>query len=325
MTLLWLRMRILQFPFLAAIISILAGCTEKRPNENVDASDEAITIAVVHGATFGEAASFGKGLVEFEGTFVVETEIGTSPPFTRMRYRGVPFYFVRGHLPEPPGVDHPPGWEKIKTWTALHQLGVTHIFGGDVCGSINKDYGFDDLVVVDDFILKDNQRPPSVLQAAGISRPGIFPDFQVPFCPDLRRLYIEDAKEAYHGRVYSTGVIVQDDPGRFETPAEIRYLRLIGGDLVSHNVVTEAVYARQLGMHFALLNSVSNPAVGVEPFTFSDMQKSVQRIARGTVPILLECIARMPKLKQTCGYGCTVESVEGSFTDPSAQTDENIY
>ena len=39
-------------------------------------------------------------------------------------------------------------------------------------------------------------------------------------------------------------------------------------------------------MHFALLNSVSNPAVGVRPFTFRDMQVSVQRIAAHGILIL---------------------------------------
>ena len=45
-------------------------------------------------------------------------------------------------------------------------------------------------------------------------------DYQVPFCPDLRRLYFEEARKTYDGRVHSAGVIVQDDPGGFETTRE---------------------------------------------------------------------------------------------------------
>ena len=248
-----------------------------------------------------------------------------SPPITRMRYRDVSFYFVRGHIPDPPGSAGPPGGTKVSTWAALYQLGVKQVFGGDVCGSINRDYDFDDLVVVDDFLLLDNQRPQSILQAAGLSRPGIFPDFQVPFCPDLRRLYIEVASKNYPGRVFQKGVVLQDDPGRFETPAEIHRMRLIGADLVTHNVVTEAVYARQLGIHFALLNSVSNPAVGVKPFTFKDMQESVQRIARAAVPVLLESIVRAANIEHTCGFGCIGQPTEGTFTDPESKKQENVY
>ena len=291
-----------------------------------DRSDEEkVRIAVIHGATFGDPDKFGEGVVEKEGEFTVETSLGTSPPITRMRYKGVPFYFFRGFLRNPAGSLYPPGWEKVKAFAALHQLGVTHVLGGDICGSINTGYDFDDFVVVDDFILMDNQRPQNILQVTGIKRPGVFPNFETPFCPDLRRLYTEVSMRLYDGRVHTGGVMVQDDPGRFETPAEIRRMRLFGGDLVSHDSVTDAVYARQLGMHFALLDSVSNPAVGVRPFTFRDMQESVQRIAAGGFPILLECIVRLTDLEQTCGNICIGEPVEGTFTDPEAKTDENLY
>ena len=90
-------------------------------------------------------------------------------------------------------------------------------------------------------------------------------------------------------------------------------------------MVTEAIYARQLGIHFALLNSVSNSAVGVKPFTFKDMQESVQRIADGAVLILFECIVLAANLKHTCGFSCTGELVEGTFTDPESTKGENVY
>jgi purine nucleoside phosphorylase len=102
---------------------------------------------------------------------------------------------------------------------------------------------------------------------------------------------------------------------RFETPAEIRMMRGFGGDMVTHNVVTEAVYARQLGIHFAVLNSISNPATGLKPYTYEDMQDSVARIAAGAVPVVLEVIARIPELDHTCGYGCIGEPFEGSYTN----------
>ena len=320
------RRQFIQIGTAAALpVHSLFAAVENRSTEDSTSAGENISIAVVHGATFGDAEKWGEGMVEVGDAFTIDTPAGMSPPITLMRYRDVPFYFVRGHIPDPPGTDLPPGRTKVTTWAALYQLGVKQVFGGDVCGSINRDYDFDDLVVVDDFLLLDNQRPQSILNASGISRPGIFPDFQVPFCPDLRRLYIEEARKNYAGRVFEKGVVLQDDPGRFETPAEIRRMRLIGADLVTHNVVTEAVYARQLGMHFALLNSVSNPAVGVKPFTFKDMQESVQRIARGAVPILLQCIVRAASLEHTCGFSCIGQPVEGTFTDPESKKQENVY
>ncbi|MCH8802279.1 MAG: MFS transporter [Chloroflexi bacterium] len=142
-------------------------------------------------------------------------------------------------------------------------------FGGATGGSINTGYDFDDLVVVDDLIVVGNQRPQRIIKAVGADHPGMrerrgfFATFDKPFCPQLRDLLIEVAEERYEGRVHRTGTMVQDDPGRFETPAEIRMMRSWGADFVTHNVGTEAIYARQLGIRFAALNSVSNPAVGV--------------------------------------------------------------
>lgn len=279
-------------------------------------AEEKTTIAVVGGTSFGYPPDFGKGLVEEEGSFTVQTEAGESPPIYRMRYKGTPFYYIRMHGKEGRKENQKTGWEFVTTWAALHQLGVTHAFGGATGGAINTGYDFDDLLIADDLILYANQRPQNVLNAAGIVREGVFPNFAVPLCPDLRRLLMEEAKKSYHGRIHTSGVIIQDDPGRFETPAEIRMMRKMGADWVSHNVGTETIYARQLGIHFALLNSVSNPAVGTRPFTFEDMQNSVQRITAGAVPIVLECIARVPNLQHTCGIECTGEPYEGSYTKP---------
>ncbi len=48
-------------------------------------AEEKVTIAVVGGTTFGHPASFGKGLVEEEGSFTVKTHAGESPPIYRLR------------------------------------------------------------------------------------------------------------------------------------------------------------------------------------------------------------------------------------------------
>jgi len=282
-------------------------------------AEEKTTIALVGGTSFGYPPDFGKGLVEEEGSFTVQTEAGESPPIYRMRYQGVPFYYIRMHGDEGRKENQKTGWEFVTTWAALHQLGVTHAFGGATGGAINTGYDFDDLLIADDLILYANQRPQNVLNAAGIERKGVFPNFATPLCPDLRRLLIEEARKTYHGRIHTSGVMIQDDPGRFETPAEIRMMRGLGADWVSHNVGTETIYARQLGIHFALLNSVSNPAVGTRAFTFEDMQNSVQRITAGSVPIVLKCIARVPNLQHTCGTECTGEPYEGSYTNPNVE------
>ena len=211
-----------------------------------------VIVAVVGGTSFGDPASFGKSLVEEEGSFTVTTVAGESPRIYRMRFKEVPFYYVRMHGAEAIVDGEPQGWHFVKTWVALYELGVRVAFGGATGGSINTGYDFDDLVVVDDLIVVGNQRPQSIIKAVGANHPGVrerrgfFATFDKPFCPQLRDLLIEVAEERYEGRVHRTGTMVQDDPGRFETPAEIRMMRSWGADFVTHNVGTEAIYARQL-------------------------------------------------------------------------------
>ena len=113
----------------------------------------------------------------------------------------------------------------------------------------------------------------------------------------MHRVLSDLALEGYKaGRVFTGGVVVQDDASRYETPAEIRMYQTIGGDIITHNVVTEMIYARQLGMHLAVVNAVSNPAVGVRPFTRDEEMDVADRIAEGTRPIILKALKQLHQL-----------------------------
>ena len=59
------------------------------------AEEEKVFIAVVGGTSFGAPEKFGQGLVENEGFIQIETPVGLGPKLYRMRYKGVPFYYVR--------------------------------------------------------------------------------------------------------------------------------------------------------------------------------------------------------------------------------------
>lgn len=282
-------------------------------------------IAVVGGTTFGDPAAFGKGLVEEEGEFTVETKAGTSPPIYKMRYKGVPFYYIRMYGAESRVAGEREGLHHVKTWLALYELGVTHVLGGASSGGIRTDYDYDDLVVIDDFMEMEVNRPQNILHYSGIERPGIFANYAQPFSPSLRNLIIDEAhkvQDGYSGKLYTSATFVQHNPERFETAAEIRAMRILGADLTSENIATCAVYARQLGIRFAALCSIANPAVGVRPFSFTDMQTSVQRIAAHTIPIVLEVIARIPQDAAAMGPETvsTGEVFEGSYTNPDADS-----
>ncbi len=282
-------------------------------------------IAVVGGTSFGDPASFGKDLATEEGVFTVETEAGTSPTIYKMRYKGVPFYYIRMYGAESALPGEREGLHHVKTWLALYKLGVTHVLGGASSGGIRTDYDYDDLIIIDDFMEMEVNRPQNILRYAGLERPGIFANYAHPYSPSLRKLLIQvcqERQESYSGKLYTSGTFVQHNPERFETAAEVRAMRILGADLTSENIATCTVYARQLGIRFAALCSIANPAVGVRPFDFQDMQQSVQRIAAHAVPVVLEVIARIPEDKEAMAPEpvSTGEVFKGSYTNPDSES-----
>ena len=291
--------------------------------------EEKVFIAVVGGTSFGNPDTFGKGLVKEEGSFRVDTKKGKSPTIYKMRYKGVPFYYIKFYgLDSATPEDDREGLHHVRTWLALYQLGVTHVLGGASSGGIKTTYDYDDLVIVDDLMEMETNRPQNILNFAGIKRPGYFANFLHPFSPSLRKMLITEARErqaGYTGQLYEYGTFVQHNPERFETAAEIRAMRILGGDLVSLNIATCAIYARQLGIRFAAICSIANPAVGVRPFSYADMQNSVQRIAAQAIPIVLEVIAKIPGDKAAMGPEpiSTGEQFEGTYTNPKAKREKN--
>ena len=291
------------------------------------AEEEKVFIAVVGGTSFGAPEKFGLDLVESNGFIQIDTPLGLGPKLYKMRYKGVPFYYVRmyGYETKIPGEND--GNVHVRTWYSLFKAGVTHALGGASSGAIRTDWDYDDLVVIDDFMVMESHRTQNILNYTGIERPGIFANYVEPFSPSLRNLLIDEARKAqpgYTGKLWERGVFAQHNPGRFETAAEIRAMRILGADLTSENIGTCTVYARQLGIRWATLCSIANPAVGVRDFNFKDMQDSVQRIAAQAIPIVLEAIVRIPLEAVAPEPTSTGEVFSGSYTNPDSESSNII-
>ena len=302
--------------FWVVLAILLAGCAQAD-----DAVDEDIFIAVVGGTSFGNPSQFGVGLAEREREFTIETVAGQSPVIHQMRYKGVPFYYIEmyGNALRTPETAEYIGL--IRTFAALHELGVTHVLSGATAGGIRPDLDYGDIVILSDFMEWESLRPANILRYTGIQRPGYFANFEVPFSASLSALLIDETRkrmDGYQGRLHETGVFAQHSPERFESPAEVRAMAQLGADLTSMYQATCAIYARQLGMRYASISSIGNPAVGVRPFTFAEMQSAVQRIAALAVPVVLEVIARIPEEAMEPEPASTGERFTGSYVDPDA-------
>jgi purine-nucleoside phosphorylase len=83
----------------------------------------------------------------------------------------------------------------------------------------------------------------------------------------------------------------------YETPAEIRYLRTIGADLVGMSTVPEVIAAAHLGIRVLGISCVTNMAAGIldQPITTEEVIETGERVKADFVALLRAVIPRMNK------------------------------
>jgi purine-nucleoside phosphorylase len=138
-------------------------------------------------------------------------------------------------------------------------LGAPVYIATNAAGSIDPDARPGDLVVISDHI---NLQGCNCLTGVwGRWRPPIFPDMTVAYDAGLRATAVAHAREV--GFTAREGVYCGLLGPSYETPAEIRMLRLMGGATVGMSTVQEVIAARHLGMRVLVLSLVTNQAAGI--------------------------------------------------------------
>jgi purine-nucleoside phosphorylase len=122
-----------------------------------------------------------------------------------------------------------------------------------------------------------------------------FPDMSAAYDPALRALTLREAERL--GVALASGVYAGIAGPSYETPAEVRMLRLLGGDVVGMSTVLEVIAAHHLGVRCLALSMVSNPAAGLSeiPLTHEEVLAAGQAAA-GNLRDLLRAVLRAPGL-----------------------------
>lgn len=145
---------------------------------------------------------------------------------------------------------------------ALKQLGVKNILATAAVGSLNLDMKPGELVFCDQFLDFTKSRIQTFYD--GGPEGVVHMDMTEPYCPELRAS-LKQAAESLKLTVHSLGTYVATEGPRFETPAEIRMFRHLGGDLVGMTGVPEVVLAREAEICYANICMVTNYAAGISP------------------------------------------------------------
>jgi purine-nucleoside phosphorylase len=129
----------------------------------------------------------------------------------------------------------------------------------NAAGGINRDYQPGQLVAISDHINLLGQNP---LTGPNDDAMGPrFPDMSEAYSKKFRAVAAEAAKAI--GFHLQEGVYAAVPGPNYETPAEIRYLRTIGADLVGMSTVPETIAANHMGIGVLGISCVTNHAAGV--------------------------------------------------------------
>ncbi len=178
--------------------------------------------------------------------FRVGTPYGPPPPMHILSVGDVDVAFIlrRGR-----GQTRPPHMINFRAniW-ALHELGVERIIGIDVVQRIGSRSRRKRLVVPDDLIDLAG-RPNSTFYDEGLV---VQIDMDHPFCPEIRSVLLDSSGNMGVEAGDKSTYVCVDGP-RFRTPAEVRAIKTLGGDILGMALVPEVFLARELGMCYAAL------------------------------------------------------------------------
>src|SRR5215510_5548294 len=120
-----------------------------------------------------------------------------------------------------------------------------------------------------------------------------FPDMTDVYSREYRQIAKEIAAEI--GLTLDEGVYMALQGPNYETPAEIRMMRVLGADAVGMSTVPEAIVARQMGMMTLGISLITNAAAGVEdgPINHADVMEMGQRVNKEFCELLTRIIARL--------------------------------
>jgi len=168
------------------------------------------------------------------------------------------------------------------------RLGVRAAILTNAAGGINLDYGQGALVVIKDHINLQGDNPLVGTEDARLGPR--FIDMTEAYYKPYRQLTVEAGRSL--GLELKEGVYVGLLGPSYETPAEIRFLRTIGADLVGMSTIAEVIAARQMGMKVLGISCVTNMAAGVldKPLNHEEVLETGRRVAGQFQALLREVI-----------------------------------
>jgi len=175
----------------------------------------------------------------------------------------------------------------------MKAMGVQTLIVTNAAGGVNEQFKAGDFMIIRDHINFTGSNP-LIGQIHGAQWGPRFPDMSKAYTPQLVAL-----AEAAAGRVglamgkdVHKGVYIALSGPSYETPSEIRMVRMFGADAVGMSTVPEVIVASQMGMPVLGISCISNMAAGIldQPLTCEEVKETGARSAQKFCDFVSACV-----------------------------------
>ena len=235
----------------------------------------------------------GSGFYSFLAD-VEEVEVATpygapSAPVTIGEVGGKRVAFLPRH-----GVNHelPPAQinYRANVW-AMKELGVRRIIGPNASGALKAELELGEFVVCDQFVDRTHGRKDTFYEGPETTHVSAAD----PYCPELRGILVETAREiGIPVRDGGTVVVVQGP--RFSTRAESKWFQDAGWDVINMTAYPEGYLARELQLCYANISMVTDHDVGVEGTPPVSHHQVIEVFTRNNEKLRELLFAAIPKI-----------------------------
>jgi purine-nucleoside phosphorylase len=170
----------------------------------------------------------------------------------------------------------------------MRALGINKLIVTNAAGGVNKSFAPGDLMLIKDHINFAGTNP---LMGQNIEEFG-------PRFPDMSNAYNRELVDIAKKCAHSNGIAIQEGTymmftgPNYETPAEIRMSRVLGGDAVGMSTVPEVMTANHSGMKVLGISCITNMAAGIldQPLNHHEVIDTAEKVKSKFVKLIKEIV-----------------------------------
>lgn len=221
---------------------------------------------------------------DIEG-FPISTVAGHQGRFLFGYVEGVPVVAMQGRVHFYEGYDMS---DVVLPTRLMGLLGAKTIILTNAAGGVNHSFQPGTLMMITDHI---TTAVPSPLIGANLDELGVrFPDMSEVYNKELREIICQAARNV--SVTIQQGVYMQFTGPNYETPAEIRMCRTLGGDAAGMSTACEAMAANHMGLKVCGISCITNLAAGMssQPLDHKEVQEVADRVSADFKKLVTETI-----------------------------------